>query len=48
MTTYTDWKNPTIPKIKVTDGMLTIGVRMKTNAKSWGTVDDFALYKISE
>ncbi len=48
LTTYTDWKNPTIPKIKVTDGMLTIGVRMKTNAKSWGTVDDFALYKISE
>lgn len=48
LTTYTDWKNPTIPKIDVTDGMLTIGVRIKSNAKSWGTVDDFGLYKISE
>lgn len=48
LTTYTDWKNPTIPKIEVTDGTLTIGVRIKTNATSWGTVDDFALYKISD
>lgn len=48
LTTYTDWKNPTIPEIKVTDGKLKIGVHIKTNAASWGTVDDFALYKISE
>lgn len=48
LTTYIDWKNPTIPAIEVTDGNLKIGVRIKTNAKSWGTVDDFALYKISE
>lgn len=48
LTTYTDWKNPTIPKIEVTDGTLTIGVRIKTNATSWGTVDDFALYKLPE
>lgn len=48
MTTYADWKNPTIPEIKVVDSALTIGVRMKCNAKSWGTVDDFALYRISE
>lgn len=48
LTTYTDWKNPTIPAIEVTDGSFTIGVRIKTNAKSWGTVDDFGLYKISE
>ncbi|HEX3023260.1 MAG TPA: glycosyl hydrolase 53 family protein, partial [Lachnospiraceae bacterium] len=48
VTTYADWKNPTIPEIKVTDGTLTIGVRMKCNAKSWGTVDDFALYRISD
>jgi arabinogalactan endo-1,4-beta-galactosidase len=48
LTTYIDWKNPTIPEIEVTDGKLTIGVRAKTNATSWGTVDDFGLYKISD
>lgn len=48
LTTYADWKNPTIPEIKVTDGTLTIGVRMKCNAGSWGTVDDFALHRISD
>lgn len=48
MTTYADWKKPTIPEIKVTAGTLTIGVRIKCNPKSWGTVDDFALYKISD
>jgi arabinogalactan endo-1,4-beta-galactosidase len=48
VTTYADWQNPTIPEIKVTDGTLTIGVRMKCNAKSWGTVDDFTLYRISD
>ncbi len=48
VTTYNDWKNPTIPEIKVTDGTLTIGVRMKCNVSSWGTVDDFTLNKISD
>ena len=48
VTTWADWKNPTIPEIKVNDGTLTIGVRMKCNAASWGTVDDFTLNKISE
>lgn len=48
VTTWTDWKVPTIPEIKVTDGTLTIGVRMKCNAKSWGTVDEFTLNRISD
>ena len=48
LTTYTDWKTPAVSDIKVTDGTLTIGVRAKTNAKSWGTVDDIGLYKISD
>lgn len=48
VTTWCDWKNPTIPEIKVTDGTLTIGVRMKCNAASWGTVDDFTLNRISD
>jgi len=48
LTTYADWKNPTIPAIEVTNGTLTIGVRISTNAASWGTVDDFGLYKLPE
>ena len=48
MTTYADWKNPTIPEIKITDGKLTIGVRIKCNARSWGTVDDFTLNKVAD
>lgn len=48
VTSWADWQNPTIPEIKVTDGTLTIGVRMKCNAKSWGTVDDFTLNRISD
>lgn len=48
VTTYGDWKNPTIPEIKVTDGTLTIGVRIKCNARSWGTVDDFVVNRISD
>lgn len=48
LTTYTAWKNPTLPTIQVTDGNLKIGVKIKANAKSWGTVDDFALYRIGD
>lgn len=48
VTTYNDWKNPTISEIKVADGGLTIGVRMKCNPKSWGTVDDFTLNRIGD
>lgn len=48
LTTYIDWKNPVIAEIQVTDGNLVIGVRAKTNAKSWGTMDEFALYKLPE
>lgn len=48
VTTWVDWKNPTITDIKVTDGTLIIGVRMKCNAASWGTVDDFTLNRVSD
>lgn len=44
---WTDWKNPIISEIKVTDS-LTVGVRMKCNKGSWGTVDDFVLNRISD
>jgi arabinogalactan endo-1,4-beta-galactosidase len=46
LTSYIDWKNPTLPAITVEDGALTIGVRIHANAASWGTVDDFALYQV--
>ena len=45
---WANWQQPTIPGIKVTDGTLTIGVRMKCNARSWGTVDEFTLNRISD
>lgn len=48
VTTWVDWKNPTITDIHVTDGTLIIGVRMKCNAASWGTVDDFTLNRVSD
>lgn len=48
VTTYNDWKNPMISEIKVIDGRLTIGVRMKCNPRSWGTVDDFTLNRIGD
>ncbi len=48
LTTYNDWKNPTIKEIKVTDGTVKIGVRFQCNVGSWGTVDDFTLNRISD
>lgn len=44
---WVNWQNPTILEIKVTDS-LTIGVRIKSNKGSWGTVDDFVLNRISD
>lgn len=49
LTTWADWKLPTINDIKIADGdTLTIGVRMKCNAGAWGTMDDFELNRISD
>lgn len=48
VTTWVDWKNPCIPEIKITDGTLKIGVRIKCNPASWGTVDDFALNRVGD
>ena len=46
VTTWVDWKNPKITGIKVDDGKLTFGARIKCNAKGWGTLDDFSVFKI--
>ena len=49
LTTWADWKLPTINDIMIADGdTLTIGVRMKCNAGAWGTMDDFELNRISD
>lgn len=46
LTGWANWKMPKISKIEVKDGTVTIGVRMKCNAGSWGTVDEFVLNRI--
>ena len=46
VTTWVDWKNPKTSGIKVSDGKLTFGARIKCNAKGWGTLDDFSVFKI--
>ena len=49
LTSWADWKEPVISDIKINAGdTLTIGVRMKCNTGSWGTVDDFTLNRISD
>lgn len=46
VTTWVDWKNPKTSGIKVSDGKLSFGARIKCNAKGWGTLDDFSVFKI--
>lgn len=48
LTGYADWKNPAISDIKLTGDSITVGVRMKCNARSWGTVDDLTLNRIGD
>lgn len=49
VTTWTDWKLPTIKDLKISAGdTLTIGVRMKCNVGSWGTLDDFTLNRVGD
>ena len=48
LTGYAEWKEPTVTKIKLTDDRMVIGVRMKCNGGSWGTVDDFTLNRIGD
>ncbi len=46
LTVWADWQNPKIPAVRVTDGTLRFGVRMKCGARGWGTVDDFTVFKV--
>ncbi|MEK5257516.1 glycosyl hydrolase 53 family protein [Paenibacillus sp. FSL F4-0125] len=40
---WTQWNNPEIRDILVTDGTLTIGANVKADGGAWGTIDDFYL-----
>ena len=48
LTGYADWKEPTVTDIKLTGDTIVVGVRMKCNGGSWGTVDDFTLNRIGD
>ncbi len=48
VTSWADWQNPVIKNIEVTDGTITVGVHIKSNVNSWGTVDDFVLKKVAD
>lgn len=48
LTGYADWKEPTVADIKLTGDTIVVGVRMKCNGGSWGTVDDFTLNRVGE
>nr|WP_297708419.1 glycosyl hydrolase 53 family protein [uncultured Butyrivibrio sp.] len=46
VTSWAQWKNPVIEEIEVKDGTVTIGVHIRSNKGSWGTVDEFILKKV--
>ncbi|WP_145321596.1 glycosyl hydrolase 53 family protein [Paenibacillus xylanexedens] len=47
-TGWTQWSNPTIEMIEVTDGTLNIGANLKYSGGQWGNIDDFKLVKKAE
>lgn len=48
LTGYADWKEPAVTDIKLTGDTIVVGVRMKCNGGSCGTVDDFTLNRVGE
>src|SRR5690625_838823 len=45
---WANWSNPAIKDILVLDGSITIGASIKADAGAWGTLDDFALYRVGD
>ncbi|WP_342564986.1 glycosyl hydrolase 53 family protein [Paenibacillus sp. FSL R7-0345] len=45
---WTQWNNPEIGDILVTDGKLTVGAYVKADGGAWGTLDDFYLSYVKE
>lgn len=41
---WVNWKNPTIKDIPVSDGSITLCIKIKCDAGGWGTIDDVYLY----
>ena len=46
-TSWADWQHPVLSGISVTGGSVTIGVSIRCGKKSWGTLDDFSLVRLS-
>ena len=46
-TTWADWQHPVITNIPVTQGSLTIGVKITCGKNSWGTLDDFSVTRMA-
>lgn len=45
---WTQWRNPEVQNILVTDGTITIGASIKASGGAWGTIDDFYLGYVKE
>ncbi|TPE68049.1 glycosyl hydrolase 53 family protein [Halalkalibacterium halodurans] len=45
---WVNWYNPEITEILILDGTITIGAKIQANGGAWGTLDDFALYRIGD
>lgn len=43
ITNWSEYKYPVIDNIVSTDGIITVGARVKSNTGSWGNLDDFIL-----
>lgn len=42
---WVNWNTPELKDISVTEGILTIGMAIQSNANGWGTIDDFICYR---
>ncbi|WP_299093566.1 glycosyl hydrolase 53 family protein [uncultured Metabacillus sp.] len=45
---WVNWSHPEIGEILVLDGTVTIGASIKASAGAWGSLDDFALYRVRD
>ncbi|WP_053070513.1 glycosyl hydrolase 53 family protein [Alkalihalobacillus pseudalcaliphilus] len=43
---WNNWQNPTLERILILDGTVTVGAKVQAEGGAWGTLDDFQLYLI--
>lgn len=43
---WVNWQTPKLENIKIDYDTVTVGVHIKGNPKSWGTLDDFAMHRV--